>query len=194
MLNIFGTATPIKGKFRMALEAQAEKKLQEIVHFSMDRVQGLVLEDEPSSSQIMAAFQSLEMISAIPYPIVSAGIEQCRRMIVNFVTQGKAKVERCCYGLQQDPDNNEKRSSLRKSLNVQEELCNLKGFTEDQEFARILHECQMEVKNCESAIQMQEYLKLGSEYYNFEIFPINVEAVIQSAASAVSPGGIWRPR
>ena len=164
MLSMFDTATPIKGKFRMALDAEAEKKLREIVHFSMDHVQRLVFEDEPSASQIMAAFQSLELISAIPYPIVSAGIEQCQRMIVNFVIQGKAKVERCCYSLQQDPDNVEKRSSLRKSLHVQEELCNLEGFTEDQEFAKILDECQMEVKKCESAIQMQEYLKLDFDF------------------------------
>ena len=164
MLDVFNNATPIQGNFRMALEAVAEERLREIVHFSIDHVQRLVFEDEPSSSKITAAFQNLEMISAIQHQIVSEGMVFCRSMIVNCVRQGRATVERCCYSLQQDPDNVEKRSRLRKSLNVQEELCNLKGFTEDQEFAKIFDECRMAVKNCESAIQMQELSKLDSDF------------------------------
>jgi hypothetical protein len=91
MLDILGRATPIQGKFSMALEPAAEIKLREIVHFSIDHVQELLIADEPSSSQIATAFRNFHMISSIHHPIVFAGIEHCKMIIVNFVRQGLTK-------------------------------------------------------------------------------------------------------
>jgi len=171
----------------MALEPAAENKLLDIMHFSIDHVQELVFADEPSSSQIETAFRNFNAISSINHPIVFAGITHCKMMIVNFVRQGLATVKMCCYNLLQDPHNEERRSKLRKSLDVQQDLCNLQGFPEDPEFAKILDECHSALKNCESAIQEQENLKLKDEFDSYvKAFNLGMNACNAGEILAVS--------
>jgi hypothetical protein len=158
--------TPIKDTvtMNMGLGAEAEQILAKIVKSSIDHIHKLINEENPSSLQISKAFQKFWRISAIQHPIVSEGLEECRQTICAFVRGGLHKIESCCFSLQQDPDDKSKRSKLRKSLQVQQELCKLQGLSQEKTFAKILEDCESRVKDCESDIQKQENFKLDSVF------------------------------
>ena len=166
MLERLFMASPIKSAaFEMALQSEAEKKLLEIVHFSIDRIQQLIQEDKPCPASIETAFQRFLRISSIRHPTVSEGITFCKKMVQNFVTECSIRVERFCYSLRQNPEDKERRIKLHTALFQQQDLCKLEGvFSNGREFAELFSNCESRVKTCESEIQAEENLDLESYF------------------------------